>query len=168
MQTSHIRLVQATWQQLAPEAAGTARHFYARLFELDPTLGRLFPGDVSGRANRFAEAVVRIVGALDEADALLPALELIGRRHADDGVLGVDYDTVARALLDTLAHALGDDFTPAVRDAWSEIYATITGVMRRAAAELLAQRRTAAIGAAIAATIGQYGFSQAGLMAAFA
>ena len=35
-------LVKQTWQQLAPAAEATARLFYDRLFEIDPTSRPLF------------------------------------------------------------------------------------------------------------------------------
>lgn len=168
MQTTHIQLVQRTWKEIKPRASGAALAFYARLFDLDPSLRRIFPADLLGQAERFTMVLGSIVGSLDRVDTLLPAIELVGRRHADYGILSADYDTVGRALCETLADVLGEAWTPEVHAAWTETYATLAGVMRRASLELLAQRRTSAVAAAIASTIGKYGFSHAGMMAAFA
>jgi hemoglobin-like flavoprotein len=50
------------------------------------------------------------------------------------GVRQVHYDTVATALVWTLEQGLGDDFTPATRQAWVEAYTILAGVMQQAAA----------------------------------
>ena len=44
------------------------------------------------------------------------------------------YDTVATALVWTLEQGLGDDFTPATRQAWVEAYTILAGTMQQAAA----------------------------------
>ena len=50
------------------------------------------------------------------------------------GVKAADYDTVGRALLDTLREGLGPGFTPEVEAAWTKAYVTLSGVMISAAA----------------------------------
>src|SRR6478752_6574407 len=42
MTPAHKRLVQDSWEQVAPIAETAAELFYSRLFELDPTLRQLF------------------------------------------------------------------------------------------------------------------------------
>jgi hemoglobin-like flavoprotein len=44
------------------------------------------------------------------------------------------YDTVATALVWTLEQGLGDDFTPAARQAWVEAYTILVGTMQEAVA----------------------------------
>ena len=44
-----------------------------------------------------------------------------------------DYETVGAALLWTIEQGLGDSFTPAVREAWSEAYLLIATLLRRGA-----------------------------------
>ncbi len=73
-----------------------------------------------------------VVG-LDRLDKLIPALQSLGARHASYDVTDEHYNTVADALLWTLAQGLGDDFSPAVRDAWVAVYTVIATVMREAA-----------------------------------
>ncbi len=43
-------------------------------------------------------------------------------RHVGYGVKLVDYDALREALLWTLEQALGEDFTPAVRETWAVCY----------------------------------------------
>ena len=66
---------------------------------------------------------------MHQLDQILPAVRDLGRRHAGYGVKAADYDTVAGALLGTLEHALGPEFTPAVRDAWLAYYQSIAAEM---------------------------------------
>ena len=49
------------------------------------------------------------------------------------GVKLADYDAVREALLWTLEQALGKDFTPAVRGAWTACYDELAGEMKAAA-----------------------------------
>ena len=76
------------------------------------------------------------VRGLDQLDAIVPAVQLLGRRHAAYGVRPKDFDTVANALLWTLEQGLGDAFSPTVRDAWTAVYGLLVGVMKAAMAEV--------------------------------
>ncbi len=49
------------------------------------------------------------------------------------GVTEAHYDTVGSALLWTLAKGLGEQFTPAVKEAWATAYGTLAGAMKQAA-----------------------------------
>jgi hemoglobin-like flavoprotein len=50
------------------------------------------------------------------------------------------YDVVGAALLKTLSQGLGDDFTPAVREAWTGVYGLVAATMMAAAREASAER----------------------------
>lgn len=69
-------------------------------------------------------------------EAILPAVEDLGRRHVAYGVKDAHYDPVGAALLWTLEQGLGDAFTPPVRDAWTQTYVTLAGAMKQAAADI--------------------------------
>jgi len=57
-------------------------------------------------------------------------LRSLGTRHVSYGVRDKDYDTVGQALLWTLRKGLGEAFTPDVKTAWSEVYATLASAMQ--------------------------------------
>ena len=138
-------LVQSTWAQVAPSAAAVAALFYARLFELDPSLRPMFShADMAEQGRKLTTMLTVAVNALDRLEALIPAVEALGRRHAGYGVRDEHYDTVGRALLDTLAAGLGAAFTAEARCAWSDVYATVAGVMQRATREQEAALRDSA------------------------
>jgi hemoglobin-like flavoprotein len=73
------------------------------------------------------------VHGLTSPEALLPAVQELGRRHVKYGVEAKDYETVGRALMLTLEQGLGADFTPRVMEAWGATYELLSGVMKQAA-----------------------------------
>jgi hemoglobin-like flavoprotein len=77
-----------------------------------------------------------VVNGLTRLEALVPAVQALGRRHAGYGVADEHYDIVAEALLWTLQQGLSEYFTPDVAAAWSTAYGILADVMKAAAAEV--------------------------------
>ena len=73
------------------------------------------------------------VHGLTSSEALIHAVQELGRRHVKYGVEAKDYETVGRALMLPLEQGLGADFTPRVREAWVATYELLSGVMKQAA-----------------------------------
>lgn len=131
MTPEHIHLVQASWEQVTPIADTAATLFYTRLFELDPTLQRLFAStDMHGQGKQLMHVLSLAVAGLDDPEQLLPTVAQLGERHAYYGVREPHYETVGSALLWTLEQGLGEAFTPAVREAWRETYTLLSTVMK--------------------------------------
>jgi hemoglobin-like flavoprotein len=126
-------LIRRSFAVVAPNVGAVADTFYARLFELDPGLRPLFKGDMQAQGRKLMAMIATAVGNLDNLGAVVPAIEQLGVRHVGYGVTDQHYDTVASALLWTLEQGLGDGFTPATREAWTECYVTLAGVMQQAA-----------------------------------
>jgi len=134
MTPTQIESIRASWTSVEPIADVAATLFYDRLFELDPTIQRLFRRtDMEGQKKILMQTLTVVVRSLDRLDQLVPALEALGRRHAAYGVREAHYETVGTALLWTLGQGLGDGFTPGLRDAWTEAYTTLASVMIGAA-----------------------------------
>jgi hemoglobin-like flavoprotein len=127
--------------RLAPAPGGrvlvadtAARLFYARLFELDPAIERLFRRtDMDAQRKNLMQTLTVVVKSLDRLDQILPAVQALGRRHAGYGVREAHYATVGEALLWTLETGLGEACTPDVRAAWAAAYGTLASVMIEAA-----------------------------------
>ena len=128
------RLVRMSWDRVEPVGEVAAALFYGRLFELDPSLRRMFRGDLAEQGRKLMQMLSVAVRGLERLDRLVPAVEVLGRRHGAYGVQDGHYETVAQALLWTLERALGGAFTPAVRAAWSDAFWLLAEVMKRAAA----------------------------------
>lgn len=134
MDYQQITIVQQTFALAQPDADALARRFYARLFELDPSLRALFPAELSEQRRKLMATLGVAVAGLRRPDALLPALRQLGERHAGYGVRDEHYALVGRALLDSLAAHFGAAYTPAVAAAWAAAYDLLSGVMQEAAA----------------------------------
>ena len=134
-----VALVQQTWAQVLPIADDAAQLFYCRLFEIDPTLRKMFDhADMVEQRKKLMMIIGMAVRSLGRLDDLLPTVEALGRKHVAYGVTNEHYDTVAAALIWTLEQGLGAAFTPRVRSAWIETYTLLASVMQRGAAQLAA------------------------------
>lgn len=133
MTPSDIALVQDSFRKVAPIADQAAAIFYARLFELDPSLRPLFSGDMTAQGRKLMQMIATAVSALDRLDAIVPAVRQLGTRHVAYGVRDEHYATVGAALLWTLEKGLGPEFTPAVKAAWTTTYTLLANTMMEAA-----------------------------------
>lgn len=120
MTPSQVALVRSSFSQLAPIAPQAAALFYGNLFEADPSLRKLFKGDMAHQGERLMTMIGGAVRMLDQPAALLPVLRSLGARHGGYGVVPAHYDTVGAALLKTLEQGLEDAWTPEVAAAWDD------------------------------------------------
>ncbi len=137
MNPAEIALVKDSFRKVVPIADQAAALFYARLFELDPSLRRLFRGDMTEQGRKLMAMIAAAVAALEKLDTLVPAVRALGARHGGYGVTEDHYATVGAALLWTLEKGLGPEFTPEVRAAWVSVYSLLANTMieaQRAAA----------------------------------
>lgn len=134
MTPEQISSVQRSWQQVRPISDQAAELFYRRLFDSDPSLRSLFKGEMKEQGRKLMNMINVAVNGLSQLDALVPAVQDLGRRHARYGVTDADYTTVGAALLWTLEQGLGPAFTPEVRTAWEAAYGVLASTMRQASA----------------------------------
>lgn len=133
MNPEKIALVRSSWQQVLPIKDTAAQLFYGQLFELDPSLRSLFKGDMVEQGRKLMAMINTVVISLDKLGPILETIEGMGRRHVAYGVTEAHYDTVGSALIWTLGKGLGEQFTPAVENAWAEAYNTLASAMKQAA-----------------------------------
>jgi hemoglobin-like flavoprotein len=133
MQANDIRLVQESFEKVAPIADTAAALFYDRLFTLDPSLRPLFKSDLKAQGKKLMAALALAVRGLHKPAQIIPAVQQLGRRHVAYGVQPSHYETVGQALLWTLAQGLGEEFTPEVEAAWTTAYNTLASLMLAAA-----------------------------------
>lgn len=137
MNNEQVKLVQDSFAQVLPIADVAADLFYARLFEIDPSLRRMFPTDMAEQKHKLMLTLKFAVNSLSRLGELVPAVQALGRRHAGYGVKNEHYNTVAVALLWTLEQGLGEAFTPEVKAAWIAVYTLLAKTMQEAAAEAI-------------------------------
>ncbi len=134
-QKAHVR---RTFDRIAPIADQAGLMLYDNIFAIDPDLRRLFKIDIETQGRKIMAVVATAVAHLDRLDEVMPTVRELGRKHVAYGVGPREYEIGGVALLKTLDEALGDDFTPEVRDAWAACYEALTGAMKAAAAEVAA------------------------------
>ena len=122
MTPEYIALVRDSYLKLSPVQNEFGRVFYGRLFEVNPELRAIFPGNMDGQSRALVAMVGLIVKMLDLQDKLIPLLHYLGERHVALDVRPEYYRPFGEALMWTLASFLREDFTPATRRAWEEAY----------------------------------------------
>jgi hemoglobin-like flavoprotein len=127
---------------------------YYRIFEINPDASTFFAftdgyetGDEAmykteifkKHANGVILAVTAAVSLLEtnSMEKLVEVLKNLGAKHATLALEAAHYELVGTALMDTLEKALGDDFTPEVKQAWAGVYGIITEKMMEGAKEMM-------------------------------
>jgi len=145
--TKEVGIVEATWKKaagLGVEKVGVL--LFHNIFKLAPEALQLY--SFRNETNALTEAtpglkahgvkVVTMVGTavdnLRDFSAVVPALQELGIRHIGYSVVAAHYIVVGKALMQTLENALGADFTPEARIAWSKVWQTVSTTMIEAAA----------------------------------
>jgi hemoglobin-like flavoprotein len=136
MTPDQVKLVQDSFAMVAPIADKAADLFYQRLFTIAPEVRALFPVNIEPQKAKLMQMLATAVNNLHQLERIVPAVQDLGRRHVGYGIQDAHYEPVGAALLWTLEQGLGPAFTPATREAWTETYVTLAGVMKAAAAEV--------------------------------
>jgi hemoglobin-like flavoprotein len=104
--------------------------FYDRLFSIDPSLRSLFKDNIVETGRLLMTVVSVAIDNLDQIERIIPAIRNLGRRHRGYGVKRADYEAGKDAFLWAIEQALGEDFTPPVRDAWLTWYQLLAAEMQ--------------------------------------
>ena len=106
MNRETITLVQQSWAKVVPILPRAAELFYQNLFAADPSLRRLFNGNMTEQGKKLMQMIGAAVGKRNDLDGLIPILQSLGKRNGDYGVQESHYQTVGAALLKTLSQGL--------------------------------------------------------------
>src|SRR5829696_7536797 len=127
MNAQQIQLVQESFKTVRSIADQAAETFYQRLFEIAPSYKAMFRNNMKKQGAMLMSTLGLAVGSLNNLETILPAVQALGRRHAGYGVTAEHYQPVAEAFLWTLAHYLGEAFTPELQEAWVAAYTILAG-----------------------------------------
>jgi hemoglobin-like flavoprotein len=137
-----IDLIQQTFAKVAalgPNAVG--RVLFDNIFSIAPEAKGLFPfvhKDKNWKApgSRFEKHAIAVVATtatavslLTDLPTLVPVLKGLGLKHMGYGVIPAHYDVVGQALIASLAAALGENFTPAVKNAYIKMWGVVKETM---------------------------------------
>lgn len=128
-----ISLIQDSFAKVGPIADKAAEIFYNKLFDYDPTLRKLFKGDMQEQGRKLMSVLGVAVASLNDLNALVPTLQKLAKQHVQYGVKAEDYTPVGNALIYTLKTGLGPAFTAETKQAWIGVYKLVADTMRAAA-----------------------------------
>lgn len=129
MTPEQVQLIQQSFAKVAPISAQAAKLFYGRLFAIAPDVKPLFRGNMDEQGRKLMAVLAVVVNGLARLDTILPAASALAKRHVGYGVRPSHYTPVGEALLWTLQQGLGAEWTPALADAWTAAYVTLSQFM---------------------------------------
>merc|ERR1712232_1546959 len=86
----------------------------------------------TAHVTKVVTTVATAVSLLTDLPTLVPVLQGLGIKHQSLGVVPEHYDVVGEAIIESLAVALGANFTEPVKNAWLKVYTTVKTVMTEA------------------------------------
>ena len=129
MTPRQIRLMQDSFEAVAPQRNRLAAIFLAQLFVREPSLRGIFRGDLRAQAATLHAGLAEIVTSLGRLYPIVPALEWLGVRAAARGIGPRQYAALEQALLSALESELGQGFGLELREAWSAAFGRVCEIL---------------------------------------
>jgi NAD(P)H-flavin reductase len=127
-----IRL-KKSWGQVTAYGDQVPLFFYSYLFLHHPYTREMFPVSMANQRDKLVAALGQVISRVDDLDSAVPVLQQLGRDHRKFAVVRDHYPAVGQALLATLEHFSGSDWTPDVAQDWASAYGIVADVMIGAA-----------------------------------
>lgn len=124
-------IVNQTVPVLQTHGETLTRHFYARMFRVNPEIQAYFnpAHQRSGSQQRaLAGAILAYAQHIDNPAALSEAVELIAQKHASLRIKPEHYPIVGDNLLASIREVLGEAATDEVIDAWAAAYGQLADI----------------------------------------
>jgi nitric oxide dioxygenase len=125
-----VEMLERSFDLVAPRGEDLVNHLYANIFARAPSALSLFSEtDMTRQKKMVLQILIMLRKSLRNLDAIVPALQSLGVRHARYGVLPEHYPVVGSALLEAMATVGGDEWKPAYTAAWADAYGVVRDVM---------------------------------------
>ncbi|WP_027943513.1 globin domain-containing protein [Amycolatopsis taiwanensis] len=124
-----------SWNHVLRYGGQVPLFFYSTLFLTHPPLREMFPAGMSAQRDKLVGALGQVVAKVDDLEQAIPFLRQLGRDHRKFAVTPEHYPAVGQALIATLSHFLGDEWTPELEADWTAAYGLVSDVMIKAAQE---------------------------------
>lgn len=128
-----VARLKQSWNAVAAYGDQVPLHFYSTLFLAHPDTRQMFPMNMAGQRDRLVTALGHIVSRVDQVDQLVGFLRELGADHRKFAVRAEHYPAVGEALLATLRHFLGDQWTEELAADWTAAYGLVAQVMQEGA-----------------------------------
>ena len=125
-----VETLEKSFDAIKPQANEFVASFYENLFTANPEAKPLFDTtDMEAQKKKLLGSLVLVVESLRKPEILNGALRGLGARHVKYGALPEHYPLVGSALLTTFGQYLGEQWTPNVKQAWTDAYVAISEIM---------------------------------------
>lgn len=127
-----VQLIQATMPILETRGVEITRHFYARVFNLYPSLKTIFNLDHQNSGQQpmaLALSIYRFAQYATDLSQLDAMFDRIAHKHASVGIAPEHYPIVGENLLASLSEVLGEVASPEILNAWGEAYGLYADIM---------------------------------------
>jgi NAD(P)H-flavin reductase/hemoglobin-like flavoprotein len=125
--------LQKSWSTVAAHGDQVPLFFYSTLFLTHPYTREMFPVSMANQRDKLVGALGQVISRVDDLDSVVPILQQLGRDHRKFGVVREHYPAVGEALLATLEHFTGPEWTADLAQDWASAYGIVADVMVGAA-----------------------------------
>jgi hemoglobin-like flavoprotein len=127
--TEHHKIVQHSFETIKPHLFEVADLLYDKLFELEPNMRHVFPGDITEQKVKLSEMIVFMVENIDRHFEVESKLSELGKFHRVRGITDENFVAFRDALLFALRKVMRTEFTPQVEEAWKSAYLYFLAMM---------------------------------------
>ena len=134
-----IEIIKSTVPVLQEKGVEITKYFYKTMFENNPEVKPMFDMDKQESGAQpiaLANAILAAAKNIDNLEAIMPAVESIGKRHVEVGVLAEHYPIVGKNLLIAIKDMLGDAATDEIMEAWGKTYGVLAEVFIKVEKEM--------------------------------
>ena len=119
-----------------------SRLFYRELFHLDINLKSIFPGNTT-ILNRKFSSTLGTFKDVKHLEKMTLSIEKLGERHIlIHGAQIEHFDTAKQALLYAFSEHLKEQFTPELKEAWSNVFDDVVFIMKHAMSKMDRRKTT--------------------------
>ena len=128
-------VLRKTFEVVVEKQPMLVHRFYEILFDRHHRAKALFGrNSQAAQEKMLTDALVAVLDHLEDASWLESTLTNLGAKHVAYGVTDEMYGWVGGSLLTALGEAAGSDWTPEAKEAWTEAFGAISGLMKKGAA----------------------------------
>jgi len=129
-----VEMLRRSFERALELRPGVTGRFYEILFARFPRARRLFGRPSAEEQLLLLLAVDAVIDLLEDAPWLSSTMRGLGGKYAGQ-VTDETYAWIGESLIATLAEALGEEWTPALRSAWAGAYGAVVGLILSGAHE---------------------------------
>ena len=139
MKNNTINLVKESWTIVSTIDMETVGElFYNRLFKIAPEVKPMFSRTpLPEQSRKLLRMLGYIISKLDKLEEIMAEVTNLAKRHTAYGVKESHYTAVGTSLLWTLEAGLGQHWNEELKNAWIEVYTTLSSAMITAQQEAL-------------------------------